>query len=173
MYAIQICYKIPPVSKFVGLRPPLHSGGRQKLRQLLAVSGLPLVAVKSRDKKLLQEVRCSFYDFSKPIRFCSNLVETFFNPFLIRKCKKKLGVTMLVFKMAHIKVPLITRTFSLRFFLLTLLVEGNELLSVLKHLDKHYHCASNDFESCSALAIVLQVKIANTIFGCLGHNGHT
>ena len=24
-----------------------------------------------------------------------------------------------------------------------------------------------------ALAIVLQVKIANTIFGCLGHNGHT
>ena len=24
-----------------------------------------------------------------------------------------------------------------------------------------------------ALAIVLQVEIANTIFGCLGHNGHT
>ena len=36
----------------------------------------------------LKEVRCSFYEFSKPIRFCSNLVETFFNPFPIRKCKK-------------------------------------------------------------------------------------
>ena len=36
--------------------------------------------------------------------------------------QKKLGVTMLVFKMALIKVPLITRAISLRFFLLTLLV---------------------------------------------------
>ena len=35
---------------------------------------------------------------------------------------KKIGVTMFVFKMALIKVPLITRAFSLRFFLLTLLV---------------------------------------------------
>ena len=68
-----------------------------------------------------KEVRCSFYEFSKPIRFCSNLVETFFNPFPIRKCKKKLGVTMFVFKMALIKVPLIIRAISLRFFLLTLL----------------------------------------------------
>ena len=71
-----------------------------------------------------KEVRCSFNEFSKPIRFCSNLVETliFFNPFSIRRCKKKLGVTMLVSKMALIKIPLITRAFSLRFFLLTLLV---------------------------------------------------
>ena len=69
-----------------------------------------------------KEVRCSFNEFSKPIRFCSNLAETFFNPFPIRICKKKLGDTMLVFKMALIKIPLITRAFSLRFFLLTLLV---------------------------------------------------
>ena len=34
--------------------PPLHSRGPQKLRQFLAVSGLPLTAVKSRDKKLLK-----------------------------------------------------------------------------------------------------------------------
>ena len=38
-----------------------------------------------------KEVRCSFCEFSKPIRFCSNLVETFFNPFPIRKCKKNGG----------------------------------------------------------------------------------
>ena len=38
-----------------------------------------------------KEVRCSFYEFSKPIRFCSNLIETFFNPFPIRKCKKNWG----------------------------------------------------------------------------------
>ena len=38
-----------------------------------------------------REVRCSFYEFSKPIRFCSNLVETLFNPFPIRKCKKNWG----------------------------------------------------------------------------------
>ena len=37
---------------------------------------------------LLKEVRCSFYEFSKPIRFCSNLVETLFTQFPIRKCKK-------------------------------------------------------------------------------------
>ena len=36
--------------------------------------------------------------------------------------QKKLGVTMLVFKMALTKVPLIASTFSLGFFLLTLLV---------------------------------------------------
>ena len=36
----------------------------------------------------VKEVRCSFNEFSKPIRFCSNLVETFFNPFPIGKCKK-------------------------------------------------------------------------------------
>ena len=40
---------------------------------------------------LFKEVRCSFYEFSKPIRFCSNLVETLFNPFPIRKCKKNWG----------------------------------------------------------------------------------
>ena len=39
----------------------------------------------------LKEVRCSFYEFSKPIRFCSNLVGTFFNPFPIRKCTKNWG----------------------------------------------------------------------------------
>ena len=72
--------------------------------------------------KSLKEVRCSFNEFLKPIRFCSNLADTFFNPFPIRKCKKKMGVTMLVFKMALIKVPSITRAFSIRFFLLTLLV---------------------------------------------------
>ena len=71
---------------------------------------------------LIKEARCSFYEFSKPIRFCSNLVETIFNPFSYPKMQKKLGVTMLVFKMALIKVPLITRAISLRFFLLTLLV---------------------------------------------------
>ena len=35
---------------------------------------------------------------------------------------KKLGVTLLVFKMSLIKVPLITRVFSFRFFLLSLVV---------------------------------------------------
>ena len=39
----------------------------------------------------IKEVRCSFYEFSKPIRFSSNLVETYFNPFPIRKCKKNWG----------------------------------------------------------------------------------
>ena len=49
----------------------------------VGVKKLLLLAVPVRE-----EVRCSFYEFSKPIRFCSNLVETFFNPFPIRKCKK-------------------------------------------------------------------------------------
>ena len=75
----------------------------------------------SRSAESLKEVRCSFYEFSKPIQFCSNLAETFFNPFPIRKCKK-MRVIILVFKMALIKVPLITCAFSIRFFLLTLLV---------------------------------------------------
>ena len=33
-------------------RPPLDSGGPQKQRHFPAVRGLPLTAVKSRDKKL-------------------------------------------------------------------------------------------------------------------------
>ena len=121
-----------------------------------------------------KEVRCSFYEFSKPIRFCSNLVETFFNPFPIRKCKKKLGVTMLVFKMALIKVSLITRAISLRFFLLTLLV-GRQWTSEFAQTPGQTLslCQKWFWELFFALAIVLQVKIANTIFGCLGHNGHT
>ena len=40
-------------------------------------------------------------------------------------------------------------------------------MSVLKHFGKYYHCARIDFKSFFALVIVLQVKIANTIFGCL------
>ena len=66
-----------------------------------------------------------------------------------------------------------TRIFAQVFSINSGWLEGNELLSVLKHLGKHYHCARNDLRALFALAIVLQVKIANTIFGCLWHNGHT
>ena len=47
LYAIHVCYNIPPVCKVhaPAAGPPLHSGGPQKLRQFLAVSGLPLTAV--------------------------------------------------------------------------------------------------------------------------------
>ena len=34
--------------------PPLHSGDLQKQRRFLAASGLPLTAVKSRDKSFLK-----------------------------------------------------------------------------------------------------------------------
>ena len=121
----------------------------------------------------VKEVRCSFYEFSKPIRFCSNLVETFFNPFPIRKCKKNWGSPCWFSRWRWSKFPWLHTHFHSGFFYLLCWLEGNELLSVLKYLGKHYHWARNDFESFFALAIVLQVKIANTILGCLVHNGHT
>ena len=80
---------------------------------------------------------------------------------------------MLVFKMALFKAPLILRRIFAQVFFFLCWLEGNELVSVLKHLGKHYRCGRNDFESFCDLVIVLQVKIADPIFGCLWWNGHT
>ena len=51
----------------------------------------PFNGISQKAETADKEVRCSCYEFSKPIRFCSNLVETFFNPFPIRKGKKNWG----------------------------------------------------------------------------------
>ena len=70
----------------------------------------------------LKEVRCSFYQFSKPIRFCSNLVKTFFNPFPIRKRKKNWGSPCWFSRWRWSKFPWLHAHFRSGFFLLSLLV---------------------------------------------------
>ena len=64
----------------------------------------------------LQEVRCSFYEFSNPIPFCSNLVETFFNPFPIRKCKKNWGSQCWFSRWRWSKFPRLHTQFRSGFF---------------------------------------------------------
>ena len=121
----------------------------------------------------IKEVRCSFHEFSKPIRFCSNLVEKFFNPFPIRKCKK-IGGHHVGFQDGADQSSLdYTRNFAQVFsinsagwkamnFWVCSNIWANTIIVPEMILRAYF-----------ALAIVLQVKIANTIFGCLGQNGHT
>ena len=72
--------------------------------------------------RLVKEVRSSFNEFSKPKRFCSYLVETFFKPFPFRTCKKKLGVSVMVVKIRWLNYPWLHAHFRSDFFLVTLLV---------------------------------------------------
>ena len=130
-------------------------------------------ALKTRHLSFLRRFAAVSTNFQKPIRFCSNLVETFFNPFPMRISKKNWGHHV-GFQHGADQIPLMTCSFSLFFFLPALLVE----------IQSTCECAQTSGQNTSivremilrvflALAIVLQVNIANTIFGCLVHNGHT
>ena len=63
-----------------------------------------------------KEVRCSFCEFSKPIWFRSNLVETFFNPFPIRKCKENWGSPCWFSRWRWSKFPWLHAQFRSGFF---------------------------------------------------------
>ena len=81
---------------------------------------------------------------------------------------------MLVFKMALIKVPLITHAISHRFFSINSAGWKAMNFWVCSNICTNTIIVPEMILiAFFALAIVLEVKMANTIFGCLGHNGHT
>ena len=74
---------------------PESYGRRAFNTQRPALEAIAFCTELSRQRKTLKqikEVRCSFNEFSKPLRFCSNLAETIFNIiYFISENAKKIG----------------------------------------------------------------------------------
>ena len=121
----------------------------------------------------VKEVRCSFNEFSKPIRFCSNLVEIFFNPFPIRICKKIGGSPCWFSRWRWSKFLWLHAHFRSGFSINSAGWKAMNLWVCSNIWANTIIVPEMILRAFFALIIVLQVKIANTIFGCLGNIGHT
>ena len=132
-----------------------------------------LTEVCKKKENELKEVRCSFNEFSRPIRFCSNLAETFFNPFPIR-IYKKIGGHHVGFQDGADQSSLnYTRIFAQVFSINSAGWKAMNLGVCSNIWANTTIVPEMILRAFFALIIILQVKIANTIFGCLGHSGHT